>query len=93
LIVFSKAEIIKFLQLDADYKLNKRLSGIEQLKDMFKSSGKFYVKGSKSEDLIKCLNFSSIAKKYCSVFKPLCTVLNLDCDGSNCKIKENNFNQ
>lgn len=88
MIVFSKKEILNYLRLPSNYIIPKDISGLNLLKKMHKDAGKYYVKGNKSEELLKCLDYSSISKKYCHVLKPLCNYLELGCNNNDfCKIK------
>lgn len=87
MIAFSLPEIRAFLRIDPRYELPKGLSGIQTLKRLHKEAGLFYIKGNKSEGLLKCLDYSSIAKKYCSLLRPLCDCLGLDCPGDYCRIR------
>ena len=87
MIAFSLSEIRTYLNIPPSYKIPKGLNGIELLKKLHKEAGKYYVKGNKCEDLIKCLDFNSISKKYCSTLKCLCDYFELNCSQNLCKIK------
>jgi len=88
MIAFSLNEIIKYLQVPSDYKIPKGLSGLTLLKRLHKEVGQYYIKGNKCEGLLRCLNYSSISKKYCKVLKSLCDYLELGCNNNLCKIKK-----
>lgn len=87
MIAFSLSEIITYLKISSDYKIPKGLSGLTLLKTLHKEAGQFYIKGNRCEGLLRCLNYSSISKKYCKVLKPLCDYLELECNTNLCKIK------
>lgn len=87
MIIFSKKEILNYLKLPNNYEFPKGLSGLALLKKMHKDAGQYYIKGNKCEDLLKCLDYSSISKKFCSTLKPLCDYFDLDCQKNLCKIK------
>lgn len=88
MIAFSLHEIITYLKIPADYKIPKGLSGLNLLKRLHKEVGQYYIKGNKCEGLLRCLDYSSISKKYCKVLKSLCDYLELDCNNNLCKIKK-----
>lgn len=88
MISFSKDEIIKYLKIPSTYKIPKNLYGINLLKALHKEVGLYYIKGSRCEDLIKCLNYSAIGRKYCSSLRILCDYLELNCSYNLCKIKK-----
>lgn len=88
LIIFSKKEIISFLDLPKDYVIPKNLTGLEALKKMYKQAGKFYIKGGKAEDLLKELDYISIAKKFCHTFEKLCSYFEFNCSKNLCKIRK-----
>ena len=87
MIAFSLSEIRTYLNIPSSYKIPKGLNGIELLKNLHKEAGQYYIKGNKCEGLIKCLDFNSISKKYCSTLKPLCDYLGLECSQNLCRIK------
>ncbi len=87
MIAFSAKEIIEFLKLPKTYIIPKNETGLNILKSMHKAAGEYYVKGHKSENLLKCLNYSSICKKFCLTLKPLCDYFELDCRQNLCRIK------
>lgn len=87
MIVFSLKEILNFLKLPIDYRVPSGLSGLTLLKLLFKEAGKYYIKGNKSESLLRCLDYSSICKKYCKVLRPLCDYFELKCNYNLCKIR------
>ena len=88
MIVFSLKEVIDYLKVPADYKLPKDMNGLSLLKALHKEVGQYYIKGNKCEGLLRCLDYSSISKKYCKVLKPLCDYLELECTAKLCKIKK-----
>lgn len=87
MIAFSLNEILNYLGLPKNHQIPKDLTGLELLKKLHKDAGQYYIKGNKCEELLKCLNYSSISKKYCSVLKPLCDYLELGCKQKFCRIK------
>ena len=88
MIAFSLQEIRKYLGVPESFVLPKGCDGLTVLKKLHKEVGRFYVKGHKSEGLLRCLDYPSISKKYCSALKPLCDYLELGCEGNLCKIKK-----
>lgn len=88
IIIFSKKEILFFLDLPKDYTIPKNLTGLEALKKMYKQAGKFYIKGNKAEDLFKELDYISIAGKFCHTFEKLCSYFDFNCSKNLCKIKK-----
>ena len=88
MIAFSLPEIRRHLNISPSFSLPRGLGGLETLKKLYKEAGKYYIKGHKSEDMLRCLDYPSISKKYCSVLKPLCDYLELDCVGNLCRIRK-----
>lgn len=88
MIVFSLKEVIDYLKVPVDYKIPKDMNGLSLLKLLHKEVGLYYIKGNKCEGLLRCLDYSSISKKYCKVLKPLCDYLELECNANLCKIKK-----
>lgn len=88
MIVFSLKEVIDYLKVSADYKIPKDMNGLSLLKALHKEVGQYYIKGNRCEGLLRCLDYSSISKKYCKVLKPLCDYLELECNANLCKIKK-----
>ena len=87
MIAFSLKEIITYLKLPKNYNAPKNISGLALLKRLHKDAGGYYIKGNKSEGLLRCLDYSSISKRYCETLKPLCDYLELNCRQNLCKIK------
>lgn len=59
----------------------KRPKGIGQnvLKDLFRSSGKMYIKGKKVDGFIEKLDIQKIIQLHCKELKPLCSCIKADC--------------
>ena len=87
MIAFSQKEILEYLKLPKNFSVPKNETGLNILKSMHKAAGEYYIKGHKSEKLLKCLNYSSICKKFCSTLKLLCDFLELDCKQNLCRIR------
>ena len=88
MIVFSLSEIISYLKIPSDYKIPKNIDGLALLKTLHKEAGQFYIKGNRCEGLLKCLDYSSISKKYCKDLRPLCEYFELECEYNLCRIKK-----
>lgn len=88
MIAFSLNEVLSFLKIPTSYKVPEGLSGLSLLKALHKEAGQFYIKGNKCGPLLKCLDYSSICKKFCGTLKPLCHYFGFDCHGNLCRIKK-----
>lgn len=69
----------KFLRIAQSTKI-KGNNGVEKIKYIFKKASKVYVKGEKVNGLIDNLDIKVIGCSNCKDLKPLCEMLNVNCD-------------
>lgn len=69
----------RYLKISPNNKLGK-FKGQKGLAQLFLKSNKTYIKGTKCNGLVECLDVEKILPKICSDIRPLCNAVGLNCD-------------
>lgn len=85
-ILRDRDNLLKFLNLDNEnFNDINETNGLKIIENMFRKANTIYIKGDETEGLIECLDKKIVITPICPQLRPLCKILNIECDGVNCK--------